>query len=103
METQVYRISAVLAGQSASVTVIGRDVAGRELQIELPHDRAHGLKSGQLLILHLSAHDVPPLESHGAAAAPVVEEAAVTTTVVTTAHCGGGTDEDEICRMLGLG
>lgn len=101
MDSRVYRINAVLGGQSADVTVVGRDAAGRELQIALPRTSAQGLEVGHLLIIHLSAHVVPelaPASDPAPAEPPPAPEA--TPPPVVTRPCG---DDGEICRMLGLG
>lgn len=102
MDSRVYRISAVLAGQSADVTVIGRDAAGRELQLALPRTSAQGLEVGHLLLLHMSAHVVPELtpapEPAPTSEPPVRPEAPPPGSTVSPA-CG---EDGEICRMLGL-
>ncbi|PCC73191.1 hypothetical protein SAMN02745121_08214 [Nannocystis exedens] len=109
MEPTVYRISAVLAGQSAHVAVVGRDAAGRELQLELSPDRARGLQPGQLLLLTWSAHVVPELEAAAPAGAgeakpsEVPDAAAPTSTPEPATARSQASDEEEVFRMLGLG
>lgn len=100
MHTHVYRIHAVLAGQAADAAVIGRDADGRELRLELPAAEALAIRRGHLLVLQLSAHEVPD------APAPEASEPPPTTTTTTTPPaCSAcpASDDDEICRMLGLG
>lgn len=94
----VFRITAVLAGQATDVTVVGRDAAGRELQLALPRSSAQDLEVGRLLVLHLSAHVVPELAPEPASAEPASAEP--TAPVTAPRPCG---DDGEICRMLGLG
>jgi hypothetical protein len=96
----VFRITAVLAGQAADVTVVGRDAAGRELQLELPRSSAQGLEVGLLLVLHLSAHVVPDLAPEPVSAEP---PPATEASPPVTASRPCGDDDGEICRMLGLG
>ena len=96
----IYRITAVLAGQAADVTVVGRDAAGRELQLALPRSSAQDLEVGRLLVLHLSAHVVPELAPEPASAEPA-PTAEASPPVTTSRPCDG--DDGEICRMLGLG
>jgi hypothetical protein len=120
VEPSVFRISAVLAGQSAHVTVVGRDAAGRELQLELPPAQARALEVGQLLLLSWSAHAIPELDSGAPAgssttAEPTAEATAASTAEPATSPPGDmttrpgespdacGCDEDEVFRMLGLG
>lgn len=103
MDSRVYRISAVLAGQAADVTVVGRDAAGRELQLALPRTSAQGLEVGHLLVLQLSAHIVPQLEPAPVPAPAEAPPAPEPTPppAVTLGSCG--TEDGELCRMLGLG
>lgn len=109
MQPTVYRISAVLAGQSAHVAVVGRDAAGRELQLELSPDRARGLQPGQLLLLTWSAHVVPEPDAAAPAGAGDAKpsEAPPTAAVSSTPEPATArpevSDEDEVFRMLGLG
>jgi hypothetical protein len=104
VDSRVYRISAVLAGQAADVTVVGRDAAGRELQLALPRTSAQGLEVGHLLILHLSAHVIPELAPASEPAPAEPPPAAVATPPpVVTAPGSCDANDGELCRMLGLG
>lgn len=102
MHTHVYRIHAVLAGQAADAAVIGRDAEGRELRLELPAAEALAIRRGHLLVLQLSAHEVPDAPAPETSELPTTTTTSTTTTPPACSACPAS-DDDEICRMLGLG